>query len=94
MGMKKRWKGRGAGVLFVQMRGRRSQREKAGIGEKGVLVLWSGVCGGAVAEIRWRNGGALAGGWLIEKKKIRKMGATTWFRPGEKIRFRVFLWLL
>jgi hypothetical protein len=26
----------------------------------------------------------------LERKKIRKMGATTWFRPGEKIRFRVF----
>ncbi|KAJ6856242.1 hypothetical protein NC651_037972 [Populus alba x Populus x berolinensis] len=32
--------------LFGRLRGRRKQREKAGIGEKGVLVLWLGVCQG------------------------------------------------
>ena len=50
-GMKKRWKGRGAGVFFGRLRGRRKRREKAGLGEKGLLVLWSGLCGGAVAEM-------------------------------------------
>jgi len=49
--MKKRWKGRGAGVFFGRLRGRRKRREKAGLGEKGLLVLWSGLCGGAVAEM-------------------------------------------
>ena len=67
MGMKKRWKGRGAGVLFGQLRGRRSQREKAGIGEKGVLVLWSGVCGGAVAEMEKMEGLSLVAGLEREK---------------------------
>jgi len=42
-GMKKRWKGRGAGVFFGRLRGRRKRREKAGLGEKGLLVLWSGL---------------------------------------------------
>ena len=64
--------------------------EKAGIGEKGVLVLWSGVCGGCSG---WdgENGGALAGGWLREEKKIRKMGVTTWFRPEKKLGFWFFV---
>ena len=30
-----------------------------------------------VQWLRWRNGGACAGGWLREGKKIRKMGVTT-----------------
>ena len=49
--MKKRWKGRGAGVFFGRLRGRRKRREKAGLREKGLLVLWSGLCGGVVAEM-------------------------------------------
>ena len=49
--MKKRWKGRGAGLFFGRLRGRRKRREKAGFGEKGLLVLWSGLCGGAVDEM-------------------------------------------
>lgn len=45
VGMKKRWKGKRAGVLYGQLRGRRNRREKVGIGEKGVLVLWSSLWG-------------------------------------------------
>jgi hypothetical protein len=53
-----------------QLRGRRNQREKAGIGEKGVLVLWSGLCGVAVAEMeKWR--GSLVAG-LERTKKIER----------------------
>jgi hypothetical protein len=41
-GMKKRWKGRGAGVFFGRLRGRRKTKgKKTGLGEKGLLVLWS-----------------------------------------------------
>jgi hypothetical protein len=49
--MKKRWKGRGADVFLGRLRGRRKRREKAGLGENGLLVLWSGLCGGTVAEM-------------------------------------------
>jgi hypothetical protein len=43
-----------------------------------------------VAEMEKIEGLLLVAG--LERKKIRKMGVTTWFCPGEKIRFRVFLW--
>jgi hypothetical protein len=35
----------GKGKLLAGEKGKQNRREKAGIGEKGVLVLWSGVCG-------------------------------------------------
>ncbi|KAG6735813.1 hypothetical protein POTOM_061520 [Populus tomentosa] len=38
------WFGSRVRGFFGRLRGRRKQREKAGIGEKGVLVLWSGIC--------------------------------------------------
>jgi hypothetical protein len=49
------------------LRGRRSQREKVGIGEKGVLVLWSGVCWSAVVEMEKMEGLSLVAG--LERKK-------------------------
>jgi len=53
-------------------------------------VLWSGVCGGVVAKMEKIEGLLLVAG--LERKKIRNMGATTWFCQEKKIRFRVFLW--
>nr|TKS11216.1 hypothetical protein D5086_0000074910 [Populus alba] len=38
------WFGSRVRGFFGRLRGRRKQREKAGIGEKGVLVLCSGIC--------------------------------------------------
>ena len=42
-GMKKRWKGRGAGVFFGRLRGRRKTKRKKKLdsGRRGLLVLWS-----------------------------------------------------
>jgi len=37
-------------------RKKKTKREKAGIREKRMLVLWSGVCASAVAEMeKWRG---------------------------------------
>jgi hypothetical protein len=50
------FRGWGEGKALVGKRGKWNRKEKAGIGEKGVLVLWSGVCGGAVTEMeKWRG---------------------------------------
>jgi hypothetical protein len=38
-------------VFFGRLRGRRKRREKAGLGEKKLLVLWSGLWGDAVVEM-------------------------------------------
>jgi len=50
-----------------------------------VLVLWSGVCGGAVAKMEKMEGLSLVAG--LERKKIRKMGVTAWFRREKKLGF-------
>ena len=54
-------------MFFGRLRGRRKRREKAGLGEKGLLVLWSGLCGGAVAEMEKMEGLSLVAG--LERKK-------------------------
>ena len=66
------WGGRKA---LAGERGKWNRREKAGIREKGVLVLWSGVCGGK--WLRWRNGGARW--WLTWEKKMGERVATFLF---------------
>ena len=53
-----------------------------------MLVLWSGVCGGAVAEMEKMEGLSLVAG--LERKKIRKMGVTAWFRREKKLGFGFF----
>ena len=39
-----------------ETKGKRKRKKKTRIGEKGVLVLWSGLCGGAVAEMEKMEG--------------------------------------
>jgi hypothetical protein len=56
----------GKGKLWLARGENENKGKKAGIGEKGVLVLWSGVCGGK--WLRWRNGGARW--WLTWEKKM------------------------
>jgi len=56
----------GKGKLWLARGENENKGKKAGIGEKGVLVLWSGVCGGK--WLRWRNGGARW--WLTWVKKM------------------------
>ena len=51
VGMKKRWKGRGASVLFGQLRGKKTKEKRL---ESGRRECWCG--GGAVAEMeKWRG---------------------------------------
>ncbi|KAJ6973851.1 hypothetical protein NC653_034005 [Populus alba x Populus x berolinensis] len=43
-----------------------------------------------VQWLRWRNGGALAGGWLREGKKLERWGRRLSFDPEKKLGFGFF----
>jgi hypothetical protein len=76
----------GKGKLWLARGENETKGKKTGIGEKGVLVLWSGVCGGK--WLRWRNGGARwwlrwrngrARWWLTWEKKMGEWAAFFFF---------------
>jgi len=57
-----------AGVLFGRLRGRRKPKGKAGIREKEVLVLWSGVCGSVLIAGKKMQGSSGLFGWRQRKE--------------------------
>ena len=65
------------GRSFWSVEGKKKgQREKARIGEKGVLVSWSGVCGSVLMAGK-KNGGEL---WSAERRRKSFLGRRLFFQ--------------
>jgi len=58
---------------------KKGQREKAGIGEKGVLVPWSGVCGSVLMAEKKMQGSS---GWLKGEGRASLGGDSFFFFKG------------
>ena len=67
---------------------KKGQREKAGIGEKGVLVPWSGVCGsvlmarkqmqGSSGRLKGEGRASLGGGSFFQRRVCSRLTKKGW----------------